>query len=77
MRRHFDDDAIETYMAVSSSGKDIAAGAQMMGLLAARRLIIVTGADAWKADDVSAVVRLPCRAIARHRAAAHRHQACW
>ena len=56
MRRHFDDDAIETYMAVSSSGKDIAAGAQMMGLLAARRLIIVTGADAWKADDVSAVV---------------------
>ncbi|MBC7645217.1 MAG: DNA polymerase III subunit delta [Thermoleophilia bacterium] len=56
MRRHFEEDAIETYMAVTSSGADIAAGAQMMGLLAAQRLAIVTGADAWKADDVSAIV---------------------
>lgn len=56
MKKHFSDESIETYMAVASSGNDIAAGAQMMGLLADRRLIVVTGVDAWKKDDVDPII---------------------
>jgi DNA polymerase-3 subunit delta len=56
LKKHFDDGAVEQHSALTTSAADVVADSMMLGLLAARRLIIVTGADAWKAPDVSAVL---------------------
>lgn len=53
LRARFPDDAIETYAAATTPAADVVAACSMMGLLADQRLMLVTGVDAWKADDVA------------------------
>jgi DNA polymerase III delta subunit len=52
LRAHFADDAIENADASTESAADIVARCSMMSLVAERRLIVVQGADGWKAADV-------------------------
>lgn len=56
MRKHFDDDAVETHQALAASGQEIVEACMMLGLFASRRLIVVHGVDAWKVNDVDALL---------------------
>lgn len=56
LKAHFPDHAIETHRAADGSATGLVAGFQTLGLLAEQRLVIVTGAQAWKADDAKLVV---------------------
>lgn len=57
LRGHFPADAVETHVAESGAAAELVAGFGMMGLLAERRLCIVTGAHDWPAADVDVVLR--------------------
>lgn len=56
LRAHFPEAAIESHPATKDSSKDLVAGFQTLGLLAEQRLVIVTAAQDWAADDVSRVL---------------------
>lgn len=56
LKAHFPPEAIETHPATPDSSKDLVAGFQTLGLLAEQRLVVVTGAHDWPADDVSRVL---------------------
>ena len=56
LRAHFPDEAIETHAAAKDSSVDLIAGFQTLGLLAEQRLVIVSAAQDWAADDVSRVL---------------------
>ena len=56
LRRRFEPDAIELLSAAEASGDDVVAVCNALGLFAGGgRLIVVDGAEAWKAADVKAV----------------------
>ena len=56
LRRRFEPDAIEFLSAAEASGEDVVAACNALGLFAdAGRLIVVEGADVWKAPDAKAV----------------------
>ena len=56
LRTRFQPDAVEMHAAAESSGADVVAAANALGLFAGDgRLIVVDGVEAWKADDVKAV----------------------
>ena len=56
LKAHFPDEAIETYPAAKDSAGPLIDGFQTLGLLAEQRLVIVTAAHDWPADDVSKVL---------------------
>src|SRR5689334_17706263 len=56
LRAHFPAEAVETHAAGKDSSRDLIDGFQTLGLLAERRLVIVTGAQDWGADDVKRVL---------------------
>jgi DNA polymerase-3 subunit delta len=56
LRRRFEPDAIEFLSAAEASGEDVVAACNALGLFAdAGRLIVVEGAEVWKAPDAKAV----------------------
>ena len=56
LRRRFEPDAIELLSAAEASGDDVVAVCNALGLFAGGgRLIVVDGAEAWKAADAKAV----------------------
>jgi DNA polymerase-3 subunit delta len=56
LRRRFDPDAIELLSAADASGDDVIAACNALGLFAGGgRLIVVDGAEVWKAADAKAV----------------------
>ncbi|MCW2926618.1 MAG: polymerase subunit delta [Thermoleophilia bacterium] len=57
LKAHFPPEAIEAYPAAKDSSKDLVAGFQTLGLLAEQRLVIVTGAHDWPADDTARVLQ--------------------
>jgi DNA polymerase-3 subunit delta len=57
LRRRFGADAVESHPAGEASGADLVAAANALGLFAGDgRLIVVTGVEAWKAEDAKALV---------------------
>jgi DNA polymerase-3 subunit delta len=57
LKAHFPPEAIETHTAMKDSSKELIEGFQTLGLLAEQRLVIVTGAHEWPADDVGRVLK--------------------
>ena len=56
LRGRFTPDAVESLAAAESSGADVVAAANALGLFAGEgRLIVVDGVEAWKADDAKAL----------------------
>jgi DNA polymerase-3 subunit delta len=56
LRRRFEPDAVELLSAAEASGDDVVAACNALGLFAGGgRLIVVDGAEAWKAADAKAV----------------------
>jgi DNA polymerase-3 subunit delta len=56
LRRRFESDTVEFLSAAETSGEDVVAACNALGLFAAGgRLIVVNGADVWKAADAKAV----------------------
>jgi DNA polymerase-3 subunit delta len=56
LRARFGDDAVETHSAHDASGADVVSAANALGLFAGDgRLIVVTGVEAWKAEDAKAL----------------------
>ena len=56
LRRRFDRDAVELLSAADSSGEDVVAACNALGLFAGDgRLIVVDGTEVWKAADAKAV----------------------
>jgi DNA polymerase III subunit delta len=56
LRARFDGDAVETFDAGDSSGDDVVAACNALGLFAGNgRLLVVTGVESWKADDAKAI----------------------
>jgi DNA polymerase-3 subunit delta len=56
LRSRFSPDAVELHTATESSGDDVVAAANALGLFAGDgRLILVDGVEAWKADDAKAI----------------------
>ncbi|MCW2925625.1 MAG: polymerase subunit delta [Thermoleophilia bacterium] len=56
LRAHFPPEAIESQPAASGSARALVDSFMTMGLLAEQRLVIVTAAHEWPADDVSLVL---------------------
>lgn len=56
LKSHFPPEAIELHPAAKDSGKELVAGFGTMGLFAEQRLVIVTSAHDWPANDVSTVL---------------------
>jgi DNA polymerase-3 subunit delta len=57
LRGRFAPDAVELHLAGDTSGEEVVATANALGLFAGDgRLIVVDGVEAWKADDVKALV---------------------
>jgi DNA polymerase-3 subunit delta len=56
LKAHFPAEAIETHPAGKDSSKELIDGFQTLGLLAEQRLVIVTGAHDWPADDTGRVL---------------------
>jgi DNA polymerase-3 subunit delta len=56
LRGRFGADAVETFDAADTTGDDVVAACNALGLFAGDgRLIVVTGVDGWKADDAKAI----------------------
>jgi len=56
LRARFGDEVPETHDAVATSGDDVVAACNALGLFTGDgRLIVVTGVEAWKADDAKAI----------------------
>ena len=56
LRQRFAGDAIELYAAAETSGPNLVAACNALGLFAGDgRLIVVDGVEEWKADDVKAI----------------------
>jgi DNA polymerase-3 subunit delta len=56
LRAHFEHDAVETHSAAEATGEDVVAACNALGLFAGGgRLIVVDGAEAWKAPDAKAI----------------------
>ena len=56
MKARFGPEAIEVHSALSITGEAAVNACLVMGLFSTERLVIVHGADAWKAEDVDAVI---------------------
>lgn len=56
LRAHFPPEAVETHPAAKESSRELVDGFQTLGLLAEQRLVVVTGAHDWPADDVTRVL---------------------
>lgn len=56
LKAHFPDHAVENHPASKDSSGELVQGFQTLGLLAEQRLVVVTGAQEWNADDVSKVL---------------------
>jgi DNA polymerase III subunit delta len=56
LRRRFDADSVEHLAAAEASGEDVVAACNALGLFSdGGRLIVVEGAEAWKAADAKAI----------------------
>ena len=56
LRSRFAADAVELHAAAETTGEDVVAAANALGLFAGDgRLIVVDGVEAWKADDAKAI----------------------
>jgi DNA polymerase-3 subunit delta len=56
LRSRFDEDAVELHDAAETPGDDAVAACNALGLFGSgARLIVVSGVEAWKADDAKAV----------------------
>jgi DNA polymerase III subunit delta len=56
LRSRFSADAVEGHDATNESAEDVVAACNALGLFAADgRLVVVAGAEAWKADDAKAI----------------------
>jgi DNA polymerase III subunit delta len=56
LRKRFSDDAVERHSAAELSGEDVVAACNALGLFAGDgRLILVDGAEVWKAPDAKAI----------------------
>jgi DNA polymerase-3 subunit delta len=56
LRSRFAPDAVELHDAAETTGEDVVAAANALGLFAGDgRLIVVDGVEAWKADDAKAI----------------------
>jgi DNA polymerase-3 subunit delta len=55
LRDRFDPDAVEMVSATERSAEEAVAACNAMGLFGGARLVIVDGAEKWKADDAKAV----------------------
>ncbi|HZQ16208.1 MAG TPA: DNA polymerase III subunit delta [Gaiellaceae bacterium] len=55
LRARFEPDAAETLSAAEASGEDAVAACYALGLFGSGRLVLVEGAEAWKAADAKAV----------------------
>jgi DNA polymerase-3 subunit delta len=56
LRARFEHDAVELHDAAETTGEDAVAACNALGLFGGgERLIVVTGVEAWKADDAKAV----------------------
>jgi DNA polymerase III subunit delta len=49
------DGVVDLFDAALSDGATVAAASQQLGLFSAARLVIVTGVESWRADDVAAL----------------------
>lgn len=56
LKKRYPDEAVEQFDASMTPAQEIIDGCSMMGLFATERLFVVTGADAWGADDVSVII---------------------
>ncbi len=56
LKAHFPDHSVETHTATDGSAATLVASFQTLGLLAEQRLVIVTSAQDWKADDAKRVL---------------------
>ncbi len=56
LKAHFPDHTVENHPASKGSAEALVRGFQTLGLLAEQRLVIVTAAQDWPADDVSKVL---------------------
>ena len=57
LKAHFPDHAVETHVATSDSSKALVDSFQTLGLLSEQRLVIVTAAQDWPADDAKRVIK--------------------
>ena len=55
LRTRFGDEAVEILSAESSSGDDVAAGLNSLGLFGVGRLLVVQGVEKWKKADAEAI----------------------
>ena len=57
LRRHFPADAVELHLAVETSGEDVVAACNALGLFAggSGRLIVIEGVEHWKTADAKAI----------------------
>jgi DNA polymerase-3 subunit delta len=56
LKAHFPGHAVEQHVATKDTSKDLVAGFQTLGLLAEQRLVIVTAAQDWPADDAKRII---------------------
>ena len=76
LRSRFAADAVELHSAAETTGEDVVAAANALGLFAGDgRLIVVDGVEAWKAQDAKAIADVPQGARARDDARARRGRA--
>lgn len=57
IKAHFPGHGVETHVATPGSAKTLVESFQTLGLLAEQRLVIVTAAQDWPADDAKGVLR--------------------
>lgn len=55
LRSRFDDESVEILSADASSGEEVAAALNSLGLFGAGRLVVVQGVERWKKADVEAL----------------------
>ncbi len=55
LRARFDADATEVHAAAETTGEDVVAACNALGLFGSARLVLVEGAQAWKAPDAKAI----------------------
>lgn len=56
LKAHFPAEAIEAHVATTDSSKELVNGFQTLGLLAERRLVVVTAAQDWPAEDAKRII---------------------
>jgi DNA polymerase-3 subunit delta len=56
LKSHFPDHAVENHTAMTDSSRSLVDGFQTLGLLAEQRLVVVTAAQDWPADDARRVI---------------------